>query len=377
MSKRPTYQGIFLQLHLDEANGFNDTSSARRLVSNNGQVAIDPFDSPFEDPDTGFAVGCANWPQDPPPGGTNDLNSITVSCGDLLSWQDESFTIEFWYKFVLLPAENQELTISSMGGNTGDFGWELVLNRSHELEFRWTDINGLTRSNKFELEPDLFKVQEWQHFAFSYSYIAESFDYWIDGISKGPFIGLGDRGAPWSGVNILQTNDATNALTIGNEHGADRPSSNIFRGFMAEYRLVSGVVVYPFGEDFTLRTSPFLDEDPIDGGEEEIVINPVLVNGLPKVYVESSRHFPKLCQLRTENPNKVSGIGNSEGELYFQRPDPQQNFVFLWINVNINAENEAPVYRWVPMSSVQKGVINPETGNPWRSRGGNKLGEPF
>jgi hypothetical protein len=147
---------------------------------------------------------------------------------------------------------------------------------------------------------------------------------------------------------------------------------------MAEYRLTSGQSVYPLGQDFTPQTQAFGDY-PSSGGEgtEIVEINRSFVNGLDKIYMDSSRHCPTLTRIYTDSPVGNTRVGNNEGELYFQRKDPQSSNLFLWIYVNVNAENEDPVFRWVPYSAVEKGVINPETGNPWRSRRGNRFGEPF
>ena len=386
---KPSYNGPFLLLHLNEADGFLDKSPARRQIATNGDIIRNPFDGPFADPD-GFPTGCAEWPESPTPGGTLAGNFITVGCQELLSWQDEHFTIEFWTKIPELPDDSYRLEITNMGNTAYNRPmWTLYLRKvynqdAYELNFEWIDVNGINKGQSFPFTGSYLRIQEWEHFVFTYSPLSQSFDYWINGESKGPFLGVSRPGdGPWSGVNILQSNNAGNVLTIGGVYPGDRTSNNndatpdTYKGLMAEYRLMSAQSVYPLGEDFTPRTTTYPDYE-FEGGDSEIVeINPSFVNGLPKIYFDSSRHCPKLAKTYFEDPATRDDVGFNEGELYFQRPDPQQPEIFLWVYVNINAENEAPVFRWVPVSAVQKGLINPETGNPWRSRRGNRLGEPF
>jgi hypothetical protein len=391
MSTQPTYQGVFCLLHLNEPDkGYLDKGPSRRTVGRSGIIFTNPFDGPFEDIETQNVVGCVDFPQDPPPGGTNANNLISIACENLLSWQNDKFTIEFWFRLFELPSDDYDMIFTSMGSGEPDASWELRFKKvygssSYQLIFNWEDTRGFSKTQTFEVVPDLLKLKTWQHFAFAYGDVVEAFDYWIDGVSYGPFPGVqsGQNTGPWNGVNIRQSGSINNVLTIGNVHPGGRNDNqeatypDVFKGQLFDYRLTSNQTVYPIGADYTPRTAAIPDYEATDpDGSEEIVIERAFVNGLPKIYVDEFRHFPKLAQVKTSSPQ--SGVeGFAEGELYFQRRDPQRPELFLWIWINVQAENETPVYRWVPWAGVEKGKINPVTGNPWRSRFGNKLGEPF
>ena len=262
MATKPSYNGAFLLLHLNENDGFVDKSPGRRQITTNGDIIMNPFDGPFDGTD-GFPLGCAEWPAEPTPGGTLADNYITVAAQDLLSWQDQHFTIEFWCKIPELPDDTWRMELTNMGNlNNDDPTWSLALwkqygENGYFFRFRWEDSNKVGKYMDLPFSPDVLRIQEWEHFAFSYSPLSQAFDYWINGVSKGPFPGVASPGSgPWSGVNILQDNDATNTLTIGGVHPGDRSSNSndttpdTFKGLMAEYRLMSGQSLYPLGPGF-------------------------------------------------------------------------------------------------------------------------------
>lgn len=392
-----TYQGIWCLLHLnqrgeaEDGEGLLDSGPSRRSVNTGGSVFVDPFIGPFVDSATGNESGSTFFPINSAPGETLGGNLLSIACGKDLSWQDTEFTIEFWMKIAAVPSYDENVPLVSCGGANANYAdWEIKFFKEYNsndtlLNFNWVDPLGRNREQNFPVDLEKIKFNQWQHFVFEYTWQEQSFDYFLDGESQGPFEGKPKLGV-WDGLYIQQTDDVANSVTIGNWHFGRRPENleedkipEVFKGHIAEFRIISGAAAYALGTQFTPQNAPYVDSDPDDLIEdpEEIVIERAFVNGLPKVYVESNKHFPKLVQVKTSDPWDLKNYGNAPGELYFKRPDPNQPFIWLYIYINVNADNEAPVYRWVPFAGVQKGLIDPITGNPWRVRRGNLLGEPF
>jgi hypothetical protein len=397
MSENVNHVGTFCLLHCDERNedfeiALVDKGRLGRNVATSG-LFVNPFDSPFEDFDE-ISFGSTVFPVDSienPGSGDIGGSLISIPSGSLLAWQDKSFSIEFWMNPRALANSDRRMPLAFSGGTSEEEDWGVEIFKpygetNYELRFSWTDINTFHKYASWTVDVDLIKLNQWQHFVIQYDAGISFFNWWLDGVSQGPLEKpTTPNTGPWSGVNIIQTLDSSNNLTIGNycpgkrlkESTTEFPS--VYRGSIAEFRLISSLAPFPIAGDFVPPTEPYVNEErePDPEPPEEVVINRAFVNGLDKLYIENARHLPSLCTVKTQMPQRAPELGNAAGELYFFRPDPQQNIIFMYVYVNTNGEGEEPVMRWMPVSTPIKGRENLITGTHWRNRAGNRLGEPF
>lgn len=395
-------EGIFTLLHFD-ADPPVDSGPYRRIVTLQGDTAYDGLNDAFNPPP---------GPGETPVSGSLKFEAEETDYAGLqifptvkadLILENEPFVIEGRVRFDVAITKNYRLF--SYGGNVTMPAWSIRLQAPKENTNTYTAVRGQW-SFIFEWE-DRFLVDRYivfpvanagqaitfpftpasfDHFVFQYDPDnGGQFDIWVGGQRVGSKPGsaaVSPLGRPFDGLycRSVQAESAV-CLAIGGPHSpviAEEFRWN-FSGNMDEIRVSVGQLFYA-GDSIPVPSAPYPTPDPLPEPEppEEISLSRCMLGGLQKTYIEETRHTPTLGLISSKPPDReYPENATHEGKLYLYQPNTSFSVVYLYVLININGDNQEPNLVWMPFSSVKFGRTLVDTGTSWKSRRGNRLGEPF